>query len=197
MPATVRYTLIAIGLALVAVGGYYRIQSLRSGEQPDRTKEGWPTLIGIRLAGLLTAGLTVAWLWNPARFESVTWPLPDGARWVGVACFACSVAWLLWMFRTLGSNLTDTVVPRPDAKFVYHGPYRIVRNPMYTGLLAAGLSLGLALGTWLIPLAAGLTFTLLALRTPTEERYLIERFGDPYRRYMARTGRFVPKFGRR
>jgi protein-S-isoprenylcysteine O-methyltransferase Ste14 len=36
-------------------------------------------------------------------------------------------------------------------------------------------------------------FTLLALRTKTEERHLIERFGDQYRDYMARVGRFLPK----
>ena len=64
---------------------------------------------------------------------------------------------------------------------------------MYTGILMAGLSLGLALGTWLVPAAAGLMFTLLALRTKTEETYLIERFGDQYRDYMARVGRFLPK----
>jgi protein-S-isoprenylcysteine O-methyltransferase Ste14 len=56
-----------------------------------------------------------------------------------------------------------------------------------------GMSLGLALGTWLLPLAASLMFTLLALRTRTEEKYLIERFGDQYRDYMKRVGRFLPK----
>jgi protein-S-isoprenylcysteine O-methyltransferase Ste14 len=63
---------------------------------------------------------------------------------------------------------------------------------MYTGILMAGLSLGLALGTWLVPAAAGLMFTLLALRTKIEEMYLIERFGNQYRDYMARVGRFLP-----
>jgi protein-S-isoprenylcysteine O-methyltransferase Ste14 len=93
----------------------------------------------------------------------------------------------------LGRNLTDTVVTRRDAHFVDHGPYRFVRNPMYIGILMVGMSLGLALGTLLLPVAAGLMFTLLALRTRTEERYLIERFGDQYRDYMKRVGRFLPK----
>ncbi len=104
---------------------------------------------------------------------------------MGVVCFGCTAAWLLWMFHTLGRNLTDTVVTRRNATFVNYGPYRFIRNPMYTGILMAGLSLGLALGTWLVPAAAGLMFTLLALRTKTEEKYLIERFGDQYRDYGA------------
>src|SRR5689334_10223147 len=97
------------------------------------------------------------------------------------------------MFHTLGRNLTDTVVTRRDSKFVDHGPYRLVRNPMYTGILLLGGSLGVALGTWLLPLLAAVIFTLLALRTKTEEKYLIERFGDQYRDYMTRVGRFLPK----
>ena len=130
--------------------------------------------------------------WNPGWFEPVTLSMPDGARWIGVTSFACSVAWLLWMFRTLGRNLTDTVVTRRDAKFVDNGPYRFVRNPMYTGVLAAGLSIGLATGTWLLALGWGLIFTLMALRTRIEEKFLIERFGDRYSNYMARVGRFLP-----
>jgi protein-S-isoprenylcysteine O-methyltransferase Ste14 len=37
----------------------------------------------------------------------------------------------------------------------------------------------------------------LAVRTPKEEKLLIERFEQEYRDYMAKTGRFIPNFGRR
>jgi len=193
MPAAVRLTLIALSLAFIAVGGYYRVQSQRSGERLDRTKEGWPILIGIRLLGLLTVGSTAAWLWRPEWFQWASRPISPGLRWIGVAGFACAVAWLMWMFRALGRNLTDTVVTRRDAHFVDHGPYRFVRNPMYTGVLMAAMSLGLALGTWLLPVVGSAVFTLFALRTRTEEKYLIERFGSQYRDYMQRVGRFFPK----
>ena len=64
---------------------------------------------------------------------------------------------------------------------------------MYTGILMTGTSLGLALGTWLLPFAASVMFAVLALRTRTEEKYLIDRFGNRYRDYMERVGRFFPK----
>jgi protein-S-isoprenylcysteine O-methyltransferase Ste14 len=195
MPDAIRSTLIAGSLVLLAVGAYHRVQSQRSGESLDRRKEGWLLLIGIRLAGLLSMALMVLWLYHPAWFEAATFPLPERVRWMGIAGFVCAVAWMLWMFHTLGRNLTDTVVTRRDATFVDYGPYRFVRNPMYTGILMMGLSIGLALGTWLVPLCAGAIFTLLALRTRIEERYLVERFGNQYRRYMERVGRFFPKLG--
>jgi protein-S-isoprenylcysteine O-methyltransferase Ste14 len=64
---------------------------------------------------------------------------------------------------------------------------------MYTGILLLGASIGLAIGTWLVPLLASLVFGLMAVRTRIEERYLLERFGEEYRAYMQRVGRFVPK----
>ena len=193
MPEVFRVSLIVISVLFVTVGGYYRVQSQRSGERLDRTKEGWPLLIGIRLTGLLIVGSTVSWLWNPAWLGWSSVPVPEWARWVGLGGFGCSVAWLLWMFHTLGRNLTDTVITRRNATFVDFGPYRYVRNPMYTGVLVLGLSLGLAVGTWLTPLGASVIFTLLAIRTRIEEKHLIERFGDQYRVYMGRVGRFLPK----
>lgn len=193
VPDAVRATLMGISLAFVAIGAYYRIQSQRSGERLDRTKEGWPLLIGVRSTGLFVIGSTIAWLYKPSLFDWASRPMPPGTCWIGVGAFLSAVGWMIWTFHSLGRNLTDTVVTRRDAHFVEHGPYRFVRNPMYLGILMLGASLGLALGTWLLPIAAVVMFTLLALRTRTEERYLIERFGTRYRNYMKRVGRFFPK----
>jgi protein-S-isoprenylcysteine O-methyltransferase Ste14 len=154
MPTAVRSALIGLSLTFLAVGIYHRIRAVQSGDTLDRTKEGWPTLTGMRLAGLATFGSTAAWLWSPLWFAWAAFPVPDWARWIGVGGFAFGIAWLIWMFISLGANLTDTVVTRRNARFVGRGPYRYVRNPMYSGILMIGPSLGLALGTWLLPLAA-------------------------------------------
>ena len=194
MPPAVRSVLMAAGSIFLIVGFYHRIRAAQSGDKLDRTKEGWPILIGMRLAGFPTFGSTAAWIWKPAWFAWAAFPLPDWVRWIGVGGFLLGVAWLIWMFISLGSNLTDTVVTRRDTHFVRHGPYRYVRNPMYTGILIVGISLGFALGTWLVPLAAIAMFSMLARRTRIEEMYLIARFGDEYRAYMTRVGRFFPRF---
>jgi protein-S-isoprenylcysteine O-methyltransferase Ste14 len=196
MPQAVRQSLIALSVLFVLVAAYYRIRSQRTGERLDRTKEGWPILIGLRLAGLAAFGSIFAWFFRPDWFQSFVAPVPEAFRWIGVCAYACSVAWLLWMFHALGRNLTDTVVTRRDATFVDRGPYRFVRNPMYTGVLMLGASFGLSTGTWVTPLLAAAVFALMAVRTRTEEKYLIERFGDRYRDYMSRVGRFIPKMTR-
>jgi protein-S-isoprenylcysteine O-methyltransferase Ste14 len=187
-----RHVIIWLGLGFFATGIYYRIQSGRTKESLDRRQEGWVILLGLRLAGLASLVCTVALLSNPTRFAWAAVLLPVWVRWCGVICFAAAELWLIWMFRSLGRNLTDTVVTRTNATFVESGPYYYVRNPMYTGVLMLGLSLGLALGTWLLPVLFGLIFAFMAFRTPIEERHLIQRFGDQYREYMRRTGRFFP-----
>jgi protein-S-isoprenylcysteine O-methyltransferase Ste14 len=73
-------------------------------------------------------------------------------------------------------------------------PYRWVRHPFYvTAALLMG-SVTLITANWLIGVNSVLVLILLAVRTPKEEQMLIERFGDEYRGYMVRTGRFFPRF---
>lgn len=191
--SSVREAIIFLGAMLLVIGLYHRIQSQRTGERLDRTKEGWPILIALRLLGLSAIFLAVASFWNPDWLRWSYLSLALAVRWTSVLVFAAAVAWLIWMFRTLGRNITDTVVVRKDAHFVDNGPYRFVRNPMYTGVLTLGISFGLAMETWIVPVFTALAFSLFVLRTPIEERYLVDRFGSRYIDYMGRVGRFLPK----
>jgi protein-S-isoprenylcysteine O-methyltransferase Ste14 len=191
MPQHIHSITTCLIAVLAAVGAYHRIQSSRTREPLDRSREGWPLLIAIRLLGLLGMA-QIVWALTGAPPAWMSLPLSVPVRWLGVLLLSASVVWLSWMFRTLGRNLTDTVVTRRDAHLVQHGPYRYVRNPMYTGLALLGVGLGLALANWPIPATVLAVFTLLAIRTKTEEVYLISRFGEAYREYMRHTGRFVP-----
>src|SRR5262245_22334048 len=123
MSEALRHTLISFSCLFVVTSAWYRVQSQRSGESLDRSKEGWPILIGLRFLGLLTMGTAVAWLYNPEWFEAVALPAPETVRWAGATGFVCALVWLVWMFHSLGRNLTDTVVTRRNATFVDDGPY--------------------------------------------------------------------------
>jgi protein-S-isoprenylcysteine O-methyltransferase Ste14 len=54
-------------------------------------------------------------------------------------------------------------------------------------------SVTLLTANWLIGLTSLIVLVLLAVRTPKEEQMLIARFGQQYRDYMEKTGRFVPR----
>jgi protein-S-isoprenylcysteine O-methyltransferase Ste14 len=95
--------------------------------------------------------------------------------------------------RSLGKNLTDTVVTRKQHTLVTIGPYQWVRHPFYVCAALLVVTVSLVTANALFLIAGGLVLTLLGLRTPIEERFLLNRFGDDYRQYMNRTGRFLPR----
>ena len=120
--------------------------------------------------------------------------LPSWLRWLGILSGLTAGALIVWTFRALGPNLTDTVVTRRTHTLVTNGPYRFVRHPFYVAVGLAVLGNGLAAANWFL-FATGVTsLCLLILRTSREEERLFQRFGDEYRLYSQRTGRFLPKW---
>ena len=120
-------------------------------------------------------------------------PLPSWLRWTGVGLGAVAGGFLIWTVHVLGKNLTDTVVTRSKHTLVTSGPYRWVRHPFYDAVAFCILANSLATANWFIFFTGMLAFLLIVIRTRKEEENLLARFGDTYRAYVQRTGRFLPK----
>ncbi|MGE3406907.1 MAG: isoprenylcysteine carboxylmethyltransferase family protein [Pirellulales bacterium] len=175
---------------------YHRWRAASSGEKITHQDEGYIFATLLRLAGLGLWVCTLGYLFFPTYFQWAAIPLYLGARWFGVAVGAgCSIL-MYWTLRSLGKNLTDTVVTKAEATLVTHGPYRWVRHPYYVTAALLMASVTLLTANWLIGAASLAVLTLLAVRTPKEEQMLIDRFGPPYLEYMAKTGRFFPRISR-
>ena len=101
---------------------------------------------------------------------------------------------LTWTLRSLGVNLTDTVVTRQEHTLITHGPYRWVRHPFYDALALFVVAFALIAANWFILVAGAIVFLLLAIRSQTEEALLLARFGESYRAYRESTGRFLPRW---
>src|SRR5262245_21261087 len=121
--------------------------------------------------------------------------LPTWLRWIGVAIGTGAGALLIWTLKHLGLNLTDTVVTRRQHTLVTSGPYRFVRHPFYTATALAIVANALVTANWFIFAAGVAVFALLVIRCRKEEENLVARFGDAYRDYAQRTGRFLPRLG--
>lgn len=180
-------------VAVVLIGGYRRIQSESTGERLDRLQEGVFILVGLRLAGLILWSAVIAFMINPSWMAWASMPLPLWLRWTGVAICVTTLALLAWTLRGLGRNLTDTVVTRRAATLVTHGAYRWVRHPFYGCMVLLILGNALMAANWFMLGAGAVVLSFIVVRTRTEEEKLVARFGDDYRTYMRRTGRFVPR----
>lgn len=76
------------------------------------------------------------------------------------------------------------------------GPYAYVRHPLYCGSFFIALGYGLMTGLWWsLVLLLALYFVLHGAAVASEERKLCEMFGDAYREYARRVGRFFPRLG--
>ena len=136
----------------------------------------------------------LVWVIYPAPLRWASFDLPPSWRWVGAGLFAIGGLLVFWTNRSLGPNFSSTLILRDGHELIERGPYRWIRHPMYTAFMVMAVGMLLLSANWVV--GAGLLVflpLLMLVRTPREERMLLERFGDEYRSYMARTGRYLPR----
>ena len=179
-------------LTLLPIIAFHRIRSQMTGEKLDRRQEGALILLTLRPAGIAHMVGVVTYMVDPSRMAWSSMPLPLWLRWAGVAVGAASGCLLVWTLVNLGKNLTDTVVTRKAHTLVTVGPYRWVRHPFYDAVALAVLANSLVAANWFLLATGALLMTMMVIRTRREEAHLLARFGDAYRSYMNRTGRFFP-----
>ena len=180
----------------VTISGYFRRKADReSGEKISRNVDGTKMMNVIKLGGLVLWLSPIVYLINPQWMAWSKIGLPEWVRWLGVGFGILCALGIYWLFSSIGSGITPTSATRREHTLVVSGPYRWVRHPLYTVGASMFVSFGMMADNWFIAALGILTFILMAIRTPKEEANLIEKFGDEYREYMKRTGRFLPKLG--
>lgn len=192
---TFRAVLIVVFLVVLPIGLYHRIKSQATREKLDRRQEGLFILTTLRPIGAAFWLGLIAWMVDPGWMAWSSVSLPVWLRWAGVGVIAMACGLLVWTFWCLGRNLTDTVVTRQKHTLVLHGPYRWVRHPFYDSAALVMAAISLIAANWFLFVTGVAVSSLLIIRTQTEEEHLVARFGESYRKYMERTGRFLPGIG--
>jgi protein-S-isoprenylcysteine O-methyltransferase Ste14 len=145
-----------------------------------RTRHG-RVLVALQfgLMGLLAVLSATAWLTGTASVAAG-------------ALVAASAGLVLWaMSANRPGNFNIQPLPRAGGVLVQHGPYRWVRHPMYTAVLAFGAACALAAGTVLAAAAALALLPVLWVKAGLEERWMAE-VHPAYADYRRRTRRFLP-----
>ena len=180
----------------VGISSYFRRKADKdTGEKISRNMDGTPMMLFIRIGGLILWLSPLVYLLNPDWMDWSKLGLTDPVRWVGVGIGILCTFGIYWLFSSIGSGISPTSATRQEHKLSTSGPYRWVRHPLYTIGSSFYISFGLMADNWFIMVMGVISFVLMAIRTPKEETNLIEKFGNEYREYMKRTGRFFPKLG--
>lgn len=178
----------------VGISIYFRAKADRtSGERLSRNADGTPMMMVIRILGLVLWLSPLVYLINPAWMAWSKLSLPEWTRWLGVGVGLLCVSGIYWLFTSIGSGITPVSATRKEHQLATNGIYHWVRHPLYSIGSSFIVSLGVMADNGFIILMGALAFIVMAIRTPKEEANLIEKFGDEYREYMKRTGRFFPK----
>jgi protein-S-isoprenylcysteine O-methyltransferase Ste14 len=110
---------------------------------------------------------------------------------VGLAVFVLGLAFAIWARRHLGRNWGTPMTQKNEPELVTSGPYRLVRHPIYAGILTAGVGTAVAL-SWLWLTAVFLAGVYFIYSATVEERYMTRRFPDDYPVYKRSTKMLVP-----
>ncbi len=95
---------------------------------------------------------------------------------------------LAW-FRKTGQHPRPSL---PSPELILQGPYRFTRNPMYVSMTLLTLGIGTLSGRlWIAALAPAALLAVHFLAVLPEERYLAQKFGEPYLRYQSRVRRYL------
>ena len=149
---------------------------------------------------LAVVGVTLAFVVGPvddlvfgeSRLVHSSWLAGAGALLA-----ALSIVVLLWSQASMGDSLRIGVDPSERTTLVTAGPFRYVRNPIYSTMFAYSAATAM-----LVPNAASIGATVLLVAGEEfqvrriEEPYLVKTHGASYGSYASRVGRFIPLVGR-
>ena len=179
----------------MGISTYFRLKADKeTGEKISRKVDGSAMMNIIRFGGLILWLSPLVYLINPNWMNWSKIGLPESIRWLGVGIGVLCTFGIYWLFSSIGSGITPTSATRKEHKLITRGIYRWIRHPLYTIGSSFIISFGMMADNWFIAAFGILAFILMASRTPKEEANLIEKFGDEYREYMKRTGRYLPRF---
>jgi protein-S-isoprenylcysteine O-methyltransferase Ste14 len=110
---------------------------------------------------------------------------------IGAVVFASGIALAIWARVHLGSNWGMPMSQKAEPELVTSGPYRFVRHPIYSGLLAAVLGTALAtnlIGLIIVAILGGYFYYSASV----EEKNLVATFPEAYPAYQASTKMLIP-----
>jgi len=112
--------------------------------------------------------------------------------WVGLALTAAGIGFAVWARLWIGKNWSSRVTIKDQHELIQSGPYRIVRHPIYSGLLLAFLGTAIVHGEVRGLIGFPLAVLGWGFKLRMEESFMLQQFGNAYLDYKQRVKALVP-----
>jgi protein-S-isoprenylcysteine O-methyltransferase Ste14 len=195
-----RIAFLVLLAALFAMRFYFMIKVRGAGERlmPDDqavAREGGRGVFIVRVVVfILLIVFLVMYSIGMKWIEAFSFPLPVWLRWAGFGLGVFSVIFWTWTQIHLDTQWSAQLQLRQEHHLVTTGPYARIRHPLYFAMFGWAAALGLLTANWIFVALVVLSIAGTVARVPKEEQMMLEAFGDEYKAYMQRTGRFFPKW---
>jgi protein-S-isoprenylcysteine O-methyltransferase Ste14 len=166
------------------VGMFMTRQTARKQTSSSRMWQMGIVLFGMWL--LFGWGTGIGWLDGPA------FPVTPAVATAGLVVTLAGVVFAIWARLKLGANWSGVITVKQGHTLVRGGPYRIVRHPIYTGLLTAVAGTALTHGSVRAILALPIVGFGFWLKTRIEEHFMVQEFGQEYLRYRDEVRALIP-----
>jgi len=177
----------AVELAFAVGWGAFWLYWLGAALSMKRGRISWSREIRIRIV-IVAAAVTAARL-GAFRGHGID---SDATRaGIGLALFGATLLFAIWARLHIGRNWGAPMTEKNEPELVTSGPYRFVRHPIYSGILAAGVGTAVALSWWWL-VAVGLAAVYFLYAAVVEERFLTRQFPEAYPAYARSTKMLVP-----
>lgn len=122
-----------------------------------------------------------------------SWPAESSVAWtiVGALALAAGLAVSAVAAFDLGASLTPLPHPKDNARLVVGGLYRVVRHPIYFGVILMALGWAVFVRGWLTLAYALVLFAFFDIKSRREEEWLALKFSD-YAEYRQRVRKLIP-----
>ena len=165
---------------------------LARGAKKTRWQESRLSKLSYTIPGVL-AFWALMWTAPPDQFWFRPFlPWSPAFYWGGVVLMVVGFSITIWARLILGSNWSATVTVKENHELITSGPYRLVRHPIYSGLLLAIVGSALPREDLRAVAAILLFIGSLLRKAGIEEGRMIATFGDGYRAYRSRTKMVIP-----
>ncbi len=144
---------------------------------------------------LFYGSLILLFAFPPSRYDAQTqlWHFSNAMNWILVAVAAAGLLFTWWARIHLGRLWSDWVVKKAGHHIVDTGPYRLVRHPIYSGLIFAALATAIWKGTAFALVSVPILTVAFYIKARREERFLRAALGEnAYAGYARRTPMLVP-----
>ncbi|HMA04555.1 MAG TPA: isoprenylcysteine carboxylmethyltransferase family protein [Methanomicrobiales archaeon] len=181
---------LALGVVWLVFWAYWFITAALT-RSPFKRTQSCSRLLLFTIISVLALAILVEELPQGILVRDV---LPGGAATmlVGLPITILGLGVAVWARVHLGRNWTSRPGIKVGHTLIRTGPYRFVRNPIYTGLLIGYTGTAIVIGTlWALFL---ILFVLGAslLKIREEERLLLEEFGEDYEQYRREVRALIP-----